>query len=88
MANREAAIWCHQCYFFPRLYGAICWTTPHPGWLKCNIDAAIFSAQGKVSYGGLIRNSDGNFLAAYCACVLGSYGVRDAKALGVREILS
>ncbi|KAH9726542.1 reverse transcriptase domain-containing protein [Citrus sinensis] len=69
-------------------HGAICWTPPHPGWLKCNVDAAIFSAQGKVSYGGVIRNSDGIFVTACCTCVLGSYGARDAEALGVREILS
>lgn len=31
-------------------HGSICWTPPQLGWLKCNVDAATFLAQGKVSY--------------------------------------
>ncbi|KAH9656150.1 reverse transcriptase domain-containing protein [Citrus sinensis] len=73
---------------FQGCHGAICWTPPQLGWLKCNVDATTFSAQGKVSYGGLIRNSDGLFVAACCVSVLGSFGARDAEALGVCEILS
>ncbi|XP_015386698.1 uncharacterized protein LOC107177439 [Citrus sinensis] len=73
---------------FQGCHGAICWTPPQLGWLKCNVNAVTFSAQGKVSYGGVIRNSDGLFVAACCASVLGSFGTRDAEALGVREILS
>ena len=45
-------------------------------------------AQGKVSYGGIIRNSEGAFMAACCAFVVGCFGARDAEALGVREVLS
>lgn len=73
---------------FQGCHGVICWSPPQLGWLKCNVDAATFSAQGKVSYGGVIRNFDGLFVAACCASVLGSVGARDAEALGVREILS
>ncbi|KAL9451862.1 hypothetical protein AB3S75_013441 [Citrus x aurantiifolia] len=69
-------------------HGAVCWEKPLPGWLKCNVDAATFMAQGKVSYGGIIRNSEGAFMAACCAFVVGCFGARDAEALGVREVLS
>ncbi|KAH9687401.1 Nicastrin [Citrus sinensis] len=36
-------------------HGAVCWEKPCFGWLKCNVDAAIFKAQGKFSVGCVIR---------------------------------
>ena len=45
-------------------------------------------AQGKVSYGGVIRNFEGAFMAACCASVVGCFDARDAEALRVREVLS
>ncbi|KAH9647069.1 putative reverse transcriptase/RNA-dependent DNA polymerase [Citrus sinensis] len=42
----------HNATCFQGCHGAICWTPPQLGWLKCNVDAATFSAQGKMSYGG------------------------------------
>lgn len=37
-------------------HGAVCWEKPCFGWLKCNVDAAIFNAQSKFSIGCVICN--------------------------------
>lgn len=42
---------------------AVCWEKPCLGWLKCNVDAVIFNAQGKFSVGCVIRNFVGEFVA-------------------------
>ncbi|KAH9708700.1 reverse transcriptase domain-containing protein [Citrus sinensis] len=69
-------------------HGAVCWQRPSVGWLKCNVDAATFSSSGKISHGVVIRNSEGVFIAARSDCFIGSFGAREAEAIGVREILS
>ena len=69
-------------------HGAICWEKPCFGWLKCNIDAVIFKAQGKFSVGCVIRNSGGDFVTARCECFPGNFGSREAKVLSIREALS
>ncbi|XXG85569.1 hypothetical protein AAC387_Pa11g0622 [Persea americana] len=37
--------------------------------------------------GGVIRSSDGDFIAAKYDCILGNFAARDAEALGVHEVL-
>ncbi|XP_052297151.1 uncharacterized protein LOC127902326 [Citrus sinensis] len=69
-------------------HGAVCWEKPCFGWLKCNVDAAIFKAQGKFSVGCVIRNSGGDFVTAQCECFSCIFGSREAEALGVREALN
>lgn len=69
-------------------HGAVCWEKPCFGWLKCNVDAAIFKAQGKFSVGCVIRNSGGEFVTARCECFPGIFDSREAEALGIREALS
>ncbi|XXG73967.1 hypothetical protein AAC387_Pa07g2808 [Persea americana] len=44
--------------------------------------------EGKISYGGVIRNSDGDFIATKCDCNFGNFAARDTEALDVREVLS
>lgn len=68
--------------------GAMCWERPKLGWVKCNVDAAIFSSQGKIGFGCVLRNSEGVFLIARCAGMAGNFGAREAEALGIREALS
>ncbi|XXG86094.1 hypothetical protein AAC387_Pa11g1057 [Persea americana] len=69
------------------IQGSVCWEKPQLGWFKCNVDAATFTSQGKIDYGGVLRNSDGDFIAAKCDCNFGNFAARDAEALGVREVL-
>ena len=67
---------------------AVCWEKPCFGWLKCNVDTAIFKAQGKFSVGCVIRNSGSDFVTARCECFPGIFGSREAKALSIREALN
>ena len=66
---------------------AMCWQALR-GVVKCNVDAATFPSSGTISYGVVIRNSEGEFIAARSDCLVGSFGARKAEALGVREVLS
>ena len=67
------------------VHGVVCWERPHVGWVKCNVDAAVFSFQSKSNFGCVVRNSDGTFLAAKCDSFAGSFRAREAEAFGVRE---
>ncbi|XP_024035529.1 uncharacterized protein LOC127899286 [Citrus sinensis] len=69
--------------FVSSSHGAVCWQRPRVGWFKCNVDAATFSSSGKTSHGAVIRNSDGAFIAARSDCFMGSFGAREAEAIGV-----
>ena len=48
----------------------------------------VFSSQSKISFGCLVRNSDGTFLAAKCDSFAGGFRAREAEAFGVQEALS
>ena len=69
-------------------HGSVCWVKPPLGWLKCNVDARIFSSQGRYSFGGVIRDYGGGFVAAKCQSFSGLFRPREAEALAVREALS
>ncbi|XP_024039551.1 uncharacterized protein LOC112098152 [Citrus clementina] len=69
-------------------HGSVCWGQPPMGWLKCNVDAGVFRSQGRVSFGGVIRNSEGGFIAVKCQSFPGFFHPREAEALAVREALS
>lgn len=61
---------------------------PQLGWLRCNVDTATFTSKGMVSYGGVVRHSDGSFVAAKCGCLLGKFNAKEDEALAVCKILS
>ena len=71
-----------------QVYGALCWEKPKFGWVKCNVDAAVFASQGKIGFGCVFRNSEGCFLAARCASMAGNFGAQEAEALDICEALS
>lgn len=68
--------------------GSVCWVKPQVGWLKCNVDVTTFASRGIVGYGGVIRHSNGSFVAAKCGYLFGNFGAREVEALSVREILN
>ena len=45
-------------------HGSMYWERPREGWFKCNVDAVTFHSRGKVSFGAVIRCSEGRFFAA------------------------
>ncbi|KAH9724792.1 putative reverse transcriptase/RNA-dependent DNA polymerase [Citrus sinensis] len=69
-------------------HGSVCWGKPPQGWLKCNVDAGVFSSQSRYSFGGVIRDSGGAFIAAKCQRFPGLFRPREAEALAVCEALS
>jgi hypothetical protein len=40
------------------------WTAPRRGYVKCNIDVAMSTADGKVSMGACLRDENGQFISA------------------------
>ena len=48
------------------------WRKPDIGWLKCNVDVVIFSQQGLIRYGCVIRNEHGSLIAAKNGLIFGS----------------
>lgn len=40
------------------------WTPPDQGWIKCNVDAALFREDNKIGYGLVMRNNQAEFVAA------------------------
>ena len=52
------------------------------------MDAGVFSSQSRYSFGGVIRDSGGAFIAAKCQRFPGLFRPREAEALVVREALS
>lgn len=68
--------------------GAIAWSPPRVGWLKCNTDAAVFADERRVGLGSVIRDESGKFVAALCCNIRGNYSPRDAEVLSIREALS
>ena len=59
------------------------------GWLKINVDVAIFQDEGIIGLGWVIRDASKSFLAARSTLILMQLCPNnEAKALGVREALS
>lgn len=67
--------------------GARLWSKPAEGWVKANIDAAVFS-DGSIGIGGVIRDSQGQFLGARSRRIRGAWQPREAEAIGLKEALS
>lgn len=64
------------------------WSKPLDGWFKINVDAAIDKHNKKMGLGCIIRNSNGNFIAAQGIPWKGVYSSKEAEAISVREALS
>ena len=64
------------------------WQQPLTGFVKCNIDAAVFREEGKSSWGIVVHDSQGLFLHAASRVMNGLFQVRELETLGLREALS
>ena len=64
------------------------WKLPPPGFVKCNIDAAVFHEEGKSSCRIVVRGSQGLFIHGASRLVDGLFQVKELEALGLREALS
>ena len=63
-------------------------TPPPPGWLTCNVDAAFFDKECKSSFGCILRDDSGGFVACCGGRLVGALDPRVAEALAFREALS
>lgn len=50
--------------------GVLVWQKPKLGWVSCNVDATVFEDRGRSSFGCLLRNDQGKFLARIVLMVL------------------
>ena len=57
------------------------WTAPPPGSFKINVDGATSENERNSSVGVLIRDVDGNVIAACCKYLQGQYSVEEVEAL-------
>ncbi|XP_038715125.1 uncharacterized protein LOC120008837 [Tripterygium wilfordii] len=67
--------------------GVVCWQKPSVGWLKCNVDGALFQAQNKLGFGWVLRDGLGQMQAAGSGALRGFLDAGLAEALSFREAL-
>lgn len=63
------------------------WSLPSNGWLKINVDAAVFMIWG-IGIAAVIRDDRGGFVAARAMKLPGSWKPREAEAIALKEALS
>lgn len=68
--------------------GVVSWQRPIAGWYTCNVDAAVFSEEMRSSFGCLIRDELGNFVAGCGGNLWGIIDPKVAEAMAFREALS
>lgn len=64
------------------------WSPPSQGWVKVNIDAAMFGDIGCTGIGCVIRDENGVFIRARNQKIAANLQPREAEAVGLREALS
>uniref|UniRef100_A0A803QD58 RNase H type-1 domain-containing protein n=1 Tax=Cannabis sativa TaxID=3483 RepID=A0A803QD58_CANSA len=64
------------------------WTAPVAGFLKVNVDGALFSASNSFGLGGLARDANGHLIEAFCLHKPGCVQPSLVEAIGVKEALS
>lgn len=68
--------------------GELKWSKPHQGWFSCNVDAATSVEKSLSSFGCIIRNDAGEFVAGLGGVFLGVVDPKLAEAMAFREALS
>ena len=63
------------------------WVPPLQGFLKANVDAAVFP-DGFIGVGGVLRSYDGSFVGACQHRLLGYFSPKTAELIAIREVLS
>ncbi|KAL6561223.1 hypothetical protein OROMI_016824 [Orobanche minor] len=64
------------------------WSPPPAGFVKCNVDAALFAEEAKVGYGLVICDEAGRFVAASNGLVVSPQDPFLAEAMALKEALS
>ncbi|MCI05315.1 putative ribonuclease H protein, partial [Trifolium medium] len=61
------------------------WYPPPANYVKCNIDAAIFSPEKKPSMGACVRNNEGQFITAMSAHISTVMTPAEAEAWALQQ---
>ncbi|XP_074373609.1 uncharacterized protein LOC141713950 [Apium graveolens] len=64
------------------------WIRLPQGWVKINVDAVTFTANGSIGLGSVIRNEDGTFVGARSKKMEVLLHPREAEAVSLNEALS
>lgn len=64
------------------------WVEPQVRFIKCNVDAAVFSNPAGIDFGGVFRDHLGQFIAVIQGMFQGCFNPLIAEVVGLREILS
>ncbi|XP_017216875.1 uncharacterized protein LOC108194444 [Daucus carota subsp. sativus] len=64
------------------------WAPPLPGWVKINVDAAVFTETGYTGIGSVMRDEQGRFIRAKNQRIAVAYQPREAEAIALKETLS
>lgn len=66
----------------------ISWQRPVEGWVTCNVDASFNQQSGQGSFGCILRDEMGSFIAGYGGKLGGVEEAKMAEVLGFREAIS
>ena len=64
------------------------WSRPPEGFYKCNIDASVPEHGNNVGLGMILRDSSGQFLIAQKIHREGSFSVKEAEGMALKEAIS
>ncbi|KAH1067419.1 hypothetical protein J1N35_032406 [Gossypium stocksii] len=64
----------------------IIWKAPSIGWYKINVDGAVITTIGVASAGGLVRDSNGNWICGFNR-LIGICSPLQAELWGVLDVL-
>lgn len=64
--------------------GARVWEKPATGWLKVNVDAAIFR-DDNIRCDAVIRDAQGTFMGTMCKKIEGVWRPKEAEAIAMKE---
>ncbi|CAL1384891.1 unnamed protein product [Linum trigynum] len=62
----------------------VCWGAPPRGWSKMNTDGAAQGSTGMATAGGILRDSDGDWLGGFC-CKIGTGSAILAELWGIHQ---
>ncbi|MCH83939.1 cytochrome P450 [Trifolium medium] len=63
------------------------WQPPHPGYLKCNVDASFYNATRITGGGWCLRDHRGRFILAGTNLINGRLNTLEGEAMALKEAI-
>ncbi|KAK9113953.1 hypothetical protein Syun_020750 [Stephania yunnanensis] len=64
------------------------WQKPKLGFVKCNVDVAVWEAEGLLGTGAVVRDDQGHLTQGFTTMNVGRCSSHEAEAIAFREVLS